>query len=132
MLEQQFTPVSPVSTHGCGLRLNSEKTELLVVTAPSINVQPITSVSICDTIINNSACVKDLGAHFDNFLMLEIHVHMICSKACYQIYVINIRKYITEEAAQTLIQVDYSNCLLIGLPNSLLTRLHLTWPVLLT
>ena len=113
------------------LQLNSDKTELLIVSSPSVRAQTLTSLSICDSIINASECVKDLGVQFDRFLNLEPHVRSVCKRAYYQIHLVSkIRKFITEDSARTLIQsnvttlLDYCNCLLVGLPDSLIALLQ--------
>ena len=113
------------------LKLNNDKTEILVITRPSVNCHTITSVEIGSSIIDISANVRDLGVQYDSFLKMETHVKAICKKAYYEIHLIHkVRQYITEEAAQKLVQanvttlLDYCNSLLVGLPKSLLALLQ--------
>jgi len=113
------------------LKLNSEKTELLVITTPTITATSLSSLNICGTTIPSSTSVRDLGVHLDTFLKMDIQVRNTCRKAYYQLHLINkIRKFITDEAAKTLVQVnvisllDYCNCLLAGLPDVLINKLQ--------
>jgi hypothetical protein len=71
------------------LKLNSDKTELLVVKAPSIANEVVSEVKINDSIINSSSFVKDLGVNFDTHLKMEEHVRAVCKKAYYQIHLIS-------------------------------------------
>jgi len=113
------------------LKLNSDKTEVLVISSPSLKTQQISSIRICESTINVSPFVKDLGVNFDSYLKMDEHVHSTCKKAFYQIHLISkVRKHITEDAARTLVQVnivshlDYCNCLLAGLPANLIAKLQ--------
>jgi hypothetical protein len=113
------------------LQLNGDKTEVLVFTPPSLSGHMFTSMPVCDTEVAVSSSAKDLGVILDSQLRLDKQVSNICKKAYYQIYLIHkIRKYITEEAARTLVQanvvslLDYCNGLLYGLPNALISRLQ--------
>jgi hypothetical protein len=63
------------------LKVNSEKTEVLIITSPSIKSQIIPSVTICDSDITTSSCVRDLGVHLDSYIKMEDHVKITCKKA---------------------------------------------------
>jgi hypothetical protein len=113
------------------LKLNSDKTELLVVTKPSLRNHQMTCLNICGNCIEVSDCVRNLGVHFDTTFKMDSHIRKICKRAYYQIHLIHkVRKSITEDAARTLMQanvtslLDYCNSLLIGLPQSLLNLLQ--------
>jgi hypothetical protein len=113
------------------LKLNSDKTEVLVITTPSLSTHSISTMQICDSTITVSKTAKDLGVTLDSAFNLECHVRLLCKKAYYQIFLIKkIRAYITEDAARTLVQanvtsiLDYCNSLLYGLPSQLISRLQ--------
>jgi len=113
------------------LKLNGDKTELLVLTKPSLAHNTSLSIKICGSAIRNSDHVRDLGVDFDCFLKMDTHIRSVCKKAYYQLHLIyKVRKYIDEDAARTLVcsnvtsLLDYCNGLLIGLPASLLNLLQ--------
>jgi hypothetical protein len=113
------------------LKLNSDKTEVIVITPPSVKQHSISSLSINNSDIEISQIVRDLGVQFDSLLKMEEHIVTTCRKAFYQIHLISkVRKYITEDSARTLVQtnvislLDYCNCLLIGLPKNLIAKLQ--------
>ena len=112
------------------LKLNSDKSELLVITKPSLSQCGVTSLNICGTIMNASQSVRNLGVYYDSVLKMDTHIMTICKKAYYQIHLIHkVRKYISEDAAKMLVQasvtplLDYCNGFLIGLPVTLLNQL---------
>ena len=116
-------------TKNC-LKLNSDKTEVLILTKPSVS-QIVPSLTICGLTVHGSDCVRDLGVYYDHLLKLDTHIRAVCKKAFYQIHLIHrIRKFINEDAARTLVQtnvislIDYCNGLLIELPASLLGLLQ--------
>ena len=144
-----FNPKDPVSSHNiietinsCTnnistwmkshfLKLNSDKTELLVMTKPNLKSHGLTSLSICGSDISVSPDVRDLGVQYDSLLKMETHIKQICKKAYYQISLIHkVRQYLTEDSVRKLVQanitslLDYCNGLLIGLPCSLLSKLQ--------
>jgi hypothetical protein len=113
------------------LKLNSDKTEVLVMTKPSIKSDLIPHVNINESIINTSPCVKDLGVCLDSHLRMEDQIRAICKRAYYQLHLIGkVRQFISEDACRTLVQVnvtshlDYCNCLLAGLPANLIGKLQ--------
>ena len=113
------------------LKLNSDKTEVLVITQPSIRNPLLTSVNIGDCTIAVSPVIKDLGVQFDTHMKMYDHIQSTCKKAYLQIHLIGkIRKYITEATTKNLVQVnvisllDYCNCLLTGLPSYLISKLQ--------
>ena len=113
------------------LKLNGDKTELLVVTKPSLRNHLMTSFNICGNCIEVKDCVRNLGVFFDATFKMDSHIRNVCKKAYYQIHLIHkVRKNITEDAARTLVQanvtslLDYCNSLLVDLPKSLLSMLQ--------
>jgi hypothetical protein len=113
------------------LKLNNEKTEILVITTPSLTGHQITSLNICGSAVKVSDCVRDLGVHYDSTLRMDTHIKAVCKKAYYQIHLVHkVRNFISEDAARTLIQanvtslLDYCNGLLIGLPTTQIDKLQ--------
>ena len=117
--------------HSHYLKLNNDKTELLVLTRPSLTTSIIPTLEICGTTVNSTACVKDLGVYYDHLLRMDTHVRTVCKKAFYQLHLIRkVRRFISEDTARTFVQanvtslMDYCNGLLVGLPASLLNLLQ--------
>jgi hypothetical protein len=113
------------------LKLNDDKTELMIITAPSLAMHRNLSVNICDTLITASRSVRNLGVMLDSDMSMKDAVTTMCQKAFFQIHLIyQIRDFITEDAARTLVQtnvtsvLDYCNCLLAGLPGTTIERLQ--------
>ena len=114
------------------LKLNSDKTELLVLSTPTLSRYRISSLTLCDSVIESNQTVRNLGVIFDSTLSLRAHISDICKKAYYQLWRIKqIRRNISEECAKTLVQssvmslLDYCNSLLVGLPACEINRLQM-------
>jgi hypothetical protein len=114
------------------LKLNSDKTELLVLSTPNLSSYRISSLMLCDSVIESNPTVRNLGVIFDQTLSLHAHISDICKKANFQLWRIKqIRKNISEECAKTLVQssvmslLDYCNALLFGLPAAEISRLQM-------
>ena len=114
------------------LKLNEDKTEVLVI-LPSRQSHKVTidSLSIGGCNVQPSKSVRNLGVHFDNSMLMDEHVTTVVRKCNYQLRSIGrIRQYLTHEAASNLIhafissRLDYSNALLSGLPDTLISRLQ--------
>ena len=113
------------------LKLNGDKTEVLVITPPSVTSSIIPSVDICGASIMCSDCVRNLGVLFDDKLNYHQHIKSVCAKAYYQLHLIGrVRRYINEDATRALVQanvtsrLDYCNSLLLGLPDTLINQLQ--------
>ncbi len=114
------------------LKLNAEKTEVLVITTPSLS-QSVTlpSLHLAGADVQTKEVVRDLGVTLDSRLQLEQHVvHTAKSAYAYLHKVARIRRYLTADAAKTLVhsliisRLDYCNVLLFGLPDCLLHKLQ--------
>ena len=75
--------------------------------------------------------VKNLGVMFDDKLTMSDQVSSLCKSMFYGIRKISMyRKYMTQEVAEkrmvslVLSKMDYCNCLLAGLPNSLIQKIQ--------
>ena len=114
------------------LKLNEAKTEVVVITRPSLTEHTPSTVSIAGVDVETSTnAVKNLGVLFDPQLNLEDHIKAMCKKAYFQIRLIGrIRRLIPEDAAKKLVQanvtcyIDQCNSLLVGLPQCQIQRLQ--------
>ena len=114
------------------LKLNEEKTEVLVITTPTLSKQlSLPQLQLGESIITPSEQVRDLGVNFDSTMKLEGHVRSICRSAYYHLHnIYRIRNYIDEAAAKTLVQwtitsrLDYCNGLLYGISSQLMQKLQ--------
>ena len=113
------------------LKLNSDKTEVLAISTPSLTKYQPQSLYVCGVNVNTSHSVKSLGVHLDRTLSMSANIASICKKAYYQIHLIaKIRNDISEDAAKKLVKdnvlshLDYCNSLLAGLPDNAISRLQ--------
>ena len=114
------------------LRLNSDKTEVLLIGSP-FQLNKLSRVEICmgDSITNSSDYVKNLGAYFDKSLSMDVFVNAKCKAACYNIRCISqIRRFLTKKATEALVnayvtsRLDYCSSLLYGVNKSLIAKLQ--------
>jgi hypothetical protein len=130
-LQECYTLVkSWMSSHF--LKLNDDKTEVLVITTPSLSnqVRPF-ALQLGESTIEARPQVRNLGVTYDSTMKLEVHVKNVCRSAYHQLHSIyRIRRYLTQEATKSVVhayitsRLDYCNSLLIGLPQHLLNRLQ--------
>jgi hypothetical protein len=113
------------------LKVNEEKTEVLVITKPSLTEIAPSSFNIIGETITSSASVRNLGVVLDNKLSMADQVRNICQKSFFHLHMIRkIRNFITEDAARQLVHanvmsyIDYCNALLAGSPSYLIDRLQ--------
>ena len=114
------------------LKLNDAKTEILIITTPSVSCHFQTvQFKLGDTSMNPASHVRDLGVVWDSTMNFEQHVTIICKSAYYQLHnIYRIRKYLTVDATKSLVhafitsRLDYCNGLLYGIPNYLIDRLQ--------
>jgi hypothetical protein len=57
-------------------KMNRDKTELMVLSARHRPAPPITSVSICDEVIEPSNTAKNIGVTFDSFMSMHMESHI--------------------------------------------------------
>ena len=113
------------------LKLNNDKTELLVLHSkyrpqPSLDV-----VSVGNVQVSPSAEARNLGAIFDSTMDYESHISEICKSAFYHIRNIShVRRYLNVESTEKLVhalvtsRLDNCNAVLFGLPDHLIKRLQ--------
>ena len=113
------------------LKLNREKTELLVLSARHRPRLLIESVQVANEQILPSVSARNIGVIFDQDMFLEQHVADICKVCFYHLRnIARIRDYLSLPDTETLVhafittKLDSCNSLLVGLPKSLLDRLQ--------
>ena len=106
------------------LKLNDDKTEVILFKPPRSGSCDIDSITIGKTDINKSNVVKNLGVKLDSSLSMEAHVNNICQSANFQLRNIGkIRHLIDDDTCKLLVnslitsRLDYCNSLLNGVNN---------------
>ena len=114
------------------LKLNDEKTEALLFPFSS-SLKPSTvplpgSITLGSHNIPFSDSARNLGFILDSKLSLKKHIIKICQTAYFELK--RISSIRTEDATKTLVnsyivsRLDYCNCLLMGIPNSVIQPLQ--------
>ena len=81
------------------LKLNQDKTELVVISSKFRNRPNLEYVRVGDEFIAPNLSVRNLGVIMDNCFCMEQHVKKICSEANYHRRNISkIRKYLTQDS----------------------------------
>lgn len=113
------------------LKLNSDKTEILVLSSKHIPRPLISSLNISGYDISPSQTARNIGVIFDNELSLDDHITSVCKSCFFHIYNIwKIRKFLSQSACEILVhalissKLDFCNSLLYGLPKTSLKRLQ--------
>ena len=114
------------------LKLNEDKTEVLVVSTPYIHKSFSIPTLVIDGVeVRTADKVRDLGVTLDSAMQYHHHINNVVRNAYYQLHRISrIRSYLTEGATKSLIhalvisRLDYCNALYYGLPENLLTKLQ--------
>ena len=113
------------------LKLNDDKTELLVVYPKHIETPSLRSIAVGEEVINPSECARNIGVMLDQNLNMEQQITTICKSAFLHIRNIRkVRKYLPQHAAETVVnalvtsRLDNCNALLFGLPKNLLQKLQ--------
>lgn len=114
------------------LKLNDEKTDLLVVTSRNNQTKIQTKqMQIGNSIIQPSIAARNLGIIFDNTLSMESHVKKLCQTAFFHIRNINsIRRCLPDDSAALIVhalitsRLDNCNSLLYGIPDKLVRKIQ--------
>lgn len=114
------------------LKLNEDKTELLVLCTPHQRKKvTLSSLTVGSVTVKAADVVRDLGANFDEHLQMDTHVSAVCQSAYTQLRKIcRIRSVLTQESAKTLVtslvlsRLDNGNALLANISKDLLQRLQ--------
>ena len=104
---------------------------MIIGTKHQLSKMSFNSITIGDEIIRARKSVRNLGVTFDSEMKMNEHVDKI-TRICYGKLreISSIRKYVTREVAQTLIQsmvishLDYGNSLLYGISDKLINKLQ--------
>ena len=113
------------------LKLNSDKTQLLV-TGPKQKVNPpIKGIHVADEYIEFSNNARNIGVIFYSHVNLEKHVMNTGKTAFYHLRnIAKIRNCLSQDNAETLVhafissKLDFCDALLYGLPQSIIDRLQ--------
>ena len=113
------------------LKLNQDKTELLVI-GPKHKVNPpIKGIHVAGEYIEVSNNARNIGVIFYAHVNLEKHVINTCKTAFYHLRnIAKIRNCLSQDNAETLVhafissKLDFCNALLYGLPQSVIDRLQ--------
>ena len=106
------------------LKLNKDRTELLVTSSLHRARSPLSHIYVCDERVLASPRARNIGVLFDESLSMVPQVTAMCKSAFY-----HLRKQLTF-AAQVLVQalvtskLDYCNSLLYGLPKNVIKQLQ--------
>ena len=113
------------------LKLNQEKTEVLVFSSSYRPTPSLDNLMTVDEIVACSPMARNIGVIFDNSLSMASHSNAVCKSAFFHLHKISkIRKFLTPETTKAIIhafvtsKIDYYNSLLFGLPKFLLQRLQ--------
>ena len=117
---------------GMRLKLNSDKTEFIIFGYRS-QLEKLTtkSIDLGGTTIPVTDTVRCLGTHLDCNLRLSTHVVTKCKAALINFRrIASIRKFLDASSCETLVlslvmsHIDYSNSILYGLPEVLISKLQ--------
>ena len=113
------------------LKLNKDKSEVLVISSSYRPRPPLSSVDICNETVSCSPSARNIGVIFDQSLCMVLHVNAVCQSSFFHLRNIGfIRKYLTCDAAKIIIhafvvsKLDYCYSLLYGLPSCLIRKLQ--------
>ena len=114
------------------LKLNDDKTEIIILSAPSHTTQVnCGNIVIGDSCVVPAASVRNLGVIFDHHLTMESHIKMVSKNAYYHLRnIASIRNTLCVDSAKAPVHafisscLDYCNSLLYGLPKKSLDRLQ--------
>ena len=113
------------------LKLNNDKTELLILHAHHRPSPSLDSVYSGTELIKASESVRNIGVWFDKTLLMKKHINSVCKTAFYQLrHLATIRRFLSYQHFEILIhafvtsRLDYCNSLLSGLPQNLFQKLQ--------
>ena len=113
------------------LKLNDDKTELLLVHFKYRQRPPLLPVVVGNEMIMPTECARNIGVMFDHKLTMDQQITSVCKSAFFHISNIRkIRKYISQHAAEIIVhslvasRLDNCNALLCGVPKNLTARLQ--------
>ena len=115
-----------------GLKLNHDKSELLIFSSMFCTTPVLDCVEVVDEQIAPVQAARNLGIIFDKHCSLNDHLAKLCKSAQFHLRNISkIRKYLSKDSTKILVhafvssKLDYCNSLLYGLPEYQLQKLQL-------
>ena len=113
------------------LKLNRDKTELLVISSKYRPRSSLDSILVGDHRVNRSDKARNIGVAFDETLSLDKHVSSVCKSALFHLWnIAKIRMYLTSDSTKTLVyayvtcRLDNCNSLLLGSPKYMIQKLQ--------
>ena len=113
------------------LKLNKDKTELLVISAKHLPRPLLHEISVAGETIPSVQKARNIGTMFDSHFCFKDHITDICKSSFYHLRNISyIRKYLSATTTELLVhmfvssKLDYCNSLLYGLPAYAIKRLQ--------
>ena len=114
------------------LMINDGKTDFVIIgTRQQLSKVHIDSLAVGDAHVSPVQSVKNLGTWIDSNMSLQVNINNTCRPAyCYITNVRQIRKYLSNQATQTLVhaliigRIDYCNSILYGLPAKQIAKLQ--------
>ena len=113
------------------LKLNEEKTEVIHITSRFRSSTTLSPIKIGSFPIEPVQRVRDLGVTFQNDLRTDIHVKNICKSSYLALHKIGqIRNLLDKSTTEKLVhafitsRLDFCNSLLLGLPDSGISKLQ--------
>ena len=115
-----------------GLKLNQDKSELVLFTSKFRDEPILDHVEIIDEKIKPVSTSKTLGVIIDKYFSLNEHITKLCKSAHFHLRnICKIRRYLDGKSTEILIhafvssKLDYCNSLLYGLPAYQIHKLQL-------
>ena len=106
-----------------GLKLNQDKTELLVISSKYRFMPNLDFVQVGVERIEPKSTVRNLGVVMDQFFNADHHITAICKTSQYHLRnITRIRKHLDKASTETLVhafvssKLDHCNALIHGLP----------------
>ena len=113
------------------LKLNRDKTELLVIGQKHKVNPPIKGIYVAGDYIEAASSARNIGVIFDSHVNLEKRVTNTCKMAFYHLRnIARIKNCLSRDDAEILVhafissKLDFCNALLYGLPKSVIDRLQ--------
>ena len=86
------------------LKLNRDKTELLVIGSKHQPCPWLESILVGDCRVHPSNTARNIGVVFDQTLSLDKHVYLICKSALFHLWnIVKVREYLTVENTKDLV-----------------------------
>ena len=109
-------PMEKRSTSANRLKLNSDKSELLIINSKYRPRPLVNSISFGGSVVQASPSACNLSVVFDNESSLDKHISSICKSGFFHLRrIAKIRSYLTEEATIALVHAFITAGLIMGM-----------------